>query len=164
MKITKEFLKEKGACQSGYKWFIEHFPEDDAEYQDVLNKLAECEEASHASWLLQQAGSTNDVLEIEEIKDKKHFFFSGSIVVKGLISISGSLLIGNGIEAGWSIEAGNGIEAGDGIKAGWSIKAGEGYGIFSGLRIRLKDWITDAIVSAKTKPENLVSGHFVEKK
>jgi len=145
MKITKEFLKEKGACQSGYKWFIEHFPEDNAEYQDVLNKLAECEEVSHASWLLQKAGSTNDVLEIDEIKDKKHFFFSGSIVVKSLISISGSLLIGNGIEAGWG------------------IKAGDDYGVFGGLRVKIKDWTIYAKVSAKQKPNNLISGFWIEK-
>ncbi len=40
MIINKEFLKEKGACIGGLRWFFENFPTG-GEYQDVLNKLAE---------------------------------------------------------------------------------------------------------------------------
>jgi hypothetical protein len=67
-----------------------------------------------------------------------------------------------GIEAGWGIEAGEGIEAGSGIKAGWGIKAGEGYGVFAGLRVKIGMWDFYAKVTAKTKPENLISGFWIE--
>lgn len=75
---------------------------------------------------------------------------------------------GRGIEAGWDIKAdlgikaGCGIEAGCGIKAGWGIKAGCGYGIFSGLAVKIADWPQFAVVTAKTKPDNLISGHWKE--
>ena len=134
MKITKEFLHEKGACRSGYGWFIENFPAGEAEYQDVLDRLAEDDQISHASWLMQKAGSDNSVKEVDELSGIKNFFFAGKVVVKGLISVTGYLMAGRGIEAGEGIKAGWGIEAGSGIKAGWGIKAGEG--IKAGLGIR----------------------------
>ena len=174
MKITKEFLKEKGACRSGYGWFIENFPDGEAEYQDVLDRLAEDDQISHASWLMQKAGSDNSVKEVDELSGVKNFFFAGKVVVKGMISVTGYLMAGSGIEAGDGIEAGFGIKAGDGIKAGWGIKAGEGieagcgikagedYGIFAGLHVEIGRWEFYAKVTAKTKPENLISGFWCE--
>jgi len=50
----------------------------------------------------------------------------------------------------------------DAIEAGEGIKAGEGFNIFAGLRLRLSDWTLYAKVIAKDKPENLVSGSWVE--
>ena len=88
MKITKEFLHEKGACRSGYGWFIENFPDGEAEYQDVLDRLAEDDQISHASWLMQKAGSDNSVKEVDEISGVKNFFFAGKVVVKGMISVA----------------------------------------------------------------------------
>ena len=126
MKITKEFLHEKGACRSGYGWFIENFPTGEAEYQDVLDRLAEDDQISHASWLMRKAGSDNSVKEVDELSGIKNFFFAGKVVVKGLISVTGYLITGCGIEAGEGIEAGSGIEAGCGIEAGEGIEAGSG--------------------------------------
>ena len=156
MKITKEFLKEKGACRSGYGWFIENFPAGEAEYQDVLDRLAEDDEVDHALWLINKVGSDNSLKEIDELSGSKNFFFAGRIVVKGLISVTGFLMAGSGIEAG------EGIKAGLGIKAGSGIKAGEGYGVFAGLRVKIGKWDLYAKVTAKTKPENLISGFWVE--
>ena len=70
---------------------------------------------------------------------------------------------GCGIKAGWGIEAGCGIKAGWGIEAGWGIKAGDGYGIFAGIGIKIKDWSCFAKVSAQSRPKNLISGHWEEK-
>ena len=144
MKITKEFLHEKGACRSGYGWFIENFPDGEAEYQDVLDRLAEDDQISHASWLMQKAGSDNSVKEVDEISGVKNFFFAGKVVVKGMISVAGYLM------------------AGSGIKAGWGIEAGEDYGIFAGLHMKICRWELYAKVTAKTKPENLISGFWYE--
>ena len=41
MKITRDQLKGWGACRDGYEWFLRRFPDGEAEYQDVLNALAE---------------------------------------------------------------------------------------------------------------------------
>ena len=162
MKITKEFLHEKGACRSGYGWFMENFPDGEAEYQDVLDRLAEDDQVSHASWLMQKAGPDNSVKEVDEISGVKNFFFAGKVVVKGMISVTGYLMAGSGIKAGEGIEAGGGIKAGLGIEAGWGLKAGEGYGIFAGLRVKISKWELYAKVIAKTKPENLISGFWCE--
>ena len=96
------------------------------------------------------------IKEIDELSGSKNFFFAGRIVVKGLISVTGFLMAGSGIEAG------EGIKAGLGIKAGSGIKAGEGYGVFAGLRVKIGKWDLYAKVTAKTKPENLISGFWVE--
>lgn len=48
-----------------------------------------------------------------------------------------------------------------GIKDGLGIEAGEDYGIFAGLRIKVSRWLKSAIVTAKEKPENLISGFWV---
>ena len=55
-----------------------------------------------------------------------------------------------------------GITAGWGIKAGMGIKAGWGYGIFAGLCLRLEYWPIYARVIAKNKPDNLISGSWVD--
>ena len=79
---------------------------------------------------------------------------------------------GYGIDAGWGIKAGDGIkagqdiEAGDGIKAGWGIKAGCGikagkdFCVFAGLNIKKSEWPIFAVVTAKEKPTNLISGYW----
>jgi len=164
MKITMEMARAWGACSSGVDWFGKNFP-DGGEYQTVLDALAEADQPSWASWLMSKAGAdTEAVLELESVSERKHLFFAGSIVVKVGISVSGCLLAGWGIEAGDGIKAGWGIGAGWGIKAGDGIKAGSGMGIFAGLRVRLTMWAQYAIVTAKTKPENLISGHWVKAK
>ena len=36
------------ACDDGLEWFDENFPADGAEYQEILNKLAEQNESDYA--------------------------------------------------------------------------------------------------------------------
>ncbi len=145
MKISKEQLKSWGACKDGYEWFLRNFPEGEGEYQDVLNALASDDRQNDADWLMNKAGpDSNAVLEVDCIVDCKHVFFAGQIVVKANISITGQM------------RAGRGIEAGEGIKAG------EGFAIFAGLRVRVAEWTIYAKVTANTKPENLISGSWVD--
>lgn len=176
MKITKDQLKCWKACKDGYGWFLRRFPDGEAEYQDVLNALAEDDRPADADWLMNHAGPDREsVLEVEVIADCKHFFASGRLVIKTSATVAGQLTAGDGIEAGTCINAGEGINAGTGINAGLGIKAGFGiesgcggitagdhFGIFAGLRTRLDEWSLYARVIAKTKPANLISGSWVE--
>ena len=145
MKITKDQIRTWNACRKGYEWFLRRFPDGEAEYQDVLNALAEDDLPSDADWLMNNAGPDREaVLEVEVIADCKHLFAAGRLVIKNGAAVTGRL------RAGWGIEAGEGI------------KAGDGFNIFAGLRLRLSDWTLYAKVIAKDKPENLVSGSWVE--
>ena len=55
-----------------------------------------------------------------------------------------------------------GIKAGGGIEAGWGIKAGDDFGIYAGLKIRIRQKKEYATIRAKEKPQNIVCGEFVE--
>ena len=114
MKITKDQIRTWNACRKGYEWFLRRFPDGEAEYQDVLNALAEDDLPSDADWLMNNAGPDREaVLEVEVIADCKHVFAAGRLVIKNGAAVTGRL------RAGLGIEAGEGIEAGWGIKAGW---------------------------------------------
>ena len=146
MKITKELLREKGACAAGYRDFLKEFPEekypDGVEYQDLLDCCAE-KGFSYGSWLLSVFGRTDDVRKVDgDLITEK------SIIFAGRLEVSGSIEAGCGIKAGWGIEAGEGIEAGC------------EFGIYAGLRVRITSEYRKII--AKTKPENIMCGEFVE--
>ena len=144
MKVTNEMLKCWDACKGGYDWFNAHFPSGEAEYQTILNALAEDDQPSYANWLMDHAGPDNTVLEVDSIIDCKNLFFAGRIVIKGNATITKYL------RAGTSIEAGLGI------------KAGDDFGIFAGFRLQISNWNFYAKVAAKSKPENLISGYWIE--
>ena len=158
MKITKELLREKGACAAGYRDFLKEFPEEKypegVEYQDLLDCCAE-KNFSYGSWLLGVFGRTDDVRKVD-----------GDLITEKSIIFAGRLEVSGNIEAGEGIEAGRGIKAGCGIKAGWGIEAGEGieagceFGIYAGLRVRITSECRKII--ANTKPENIMCGEFVE--
>ena len=140
MKITKELLREKGACAAGYRDFLKEFPEekypDGVEYQDLLDCCAE-KNFSYGSWLLSEFGRTDDVRRVDgDLITKKSIIFAGRLEVSGII------------------KAGEGIKAGCGIEAGWE------FGIYAGLRVRITSECRKII--AKTKPENIMCGEFVE--
>ena len=173
MKITKELLREKGACAAGYRDFLKEYPvdkyPDGVEYQELLDCCAE-KNFSYGSWLLDAFGKTDEVRKIDgDLIVEKGIIFAGQMEVKGCIKA------GCGIKAGWDIEAGGGINAGDsikagggikagcGIKAGYGIKAGCEYGIYAGLCCRITNKTQRKII-AKERPENIMCGEFEEKK
>ena len=128
MKITKELLKEKGACAAGYRDFLKEYPvdkyPDGVEYQELLDCCAE-KNFSYGSWLLDAFGKTDDVRKIEgDLIVEKGIIFAGRLEVKGCIKAGEGIEAGLGIEAGEGIEAGLGIEAGEGIGAGGGIETG----------------------------------------
>ena len=143
MKITKELLKEKGACAAGYRDFLKEYPvdkyPDGVEYQELLDCCAE-KNFNYGTWLLGVFGRTDDVRKIDgDLIVEKGIIFAGRLEVKGCIKA------GLGIEAGWGIKAGEGIKAGCGIEAGGGIKAGcgieAGCGIKAGLGIKAGEGI-----------------------
>ena len=111
-----------------------------------------------------QADATNFAGHIEIAADLGWVRFKAALRAAGYIrALAGSgIKAGEGIEAGWGIKAGSGIKAGDGIKAGGGIEAGEGTGIFAGLRVRIADWSRYAQVVARSKPNSLISGAWIE--
>ena len=130
MKITKELLKEKGACADGYRDFLREYPvdkyPDGVEYQELLDCCAE-KNFEYGSWLLEMFGRTDEVRKIGgDLIVEKGIIFAGQLEVRGCIEAGDGIKAGWGIEAGRGIKAGRGIEAGDGIKAGWGIEAGRG--------------------------------------
>lgn len=165
-KITLTYLKELGACREGQREFQKAFP-DGGEYQEVLDRCAEEGRLDFAGWLFSRVGPTEDVRTYSEdiAEPDKNIFFAGRIEFVGSV-------FARGIKAGWGIEAGLGIKAGEGIKAGLGIKAGrgieagegieagDGYCVFAGLCVPMPHWESLAVVTAKSKPNNLVSGFW----
>ena len=189
MKITKELLKEKGACAAGYRDFLKEYPvdkyPDGVEYQELLDCCAE-KNFSYGSWLLGAFGKTDEVRKIDgDLIVEKGIIFAGQLEAKGCIKAGWGIEAGGGIEAR-GVNAGNGIEVGGGIKArygikacygikarygieaGWGIEAGDGieagceYGIYAGLRCRITNKTQRKII-AKKRPENIMCGEFEEK-
>ena len=180
-KLTYEYLKEIGACSMGLTAFATRFP-NGAEYQETLDECVKEHREDFATWLLARLGKTTETRVFDEmIEDsERSVIFAGDIVFSKNVSLR-VVLAGGGIKAGDGIKAGCGIEAGDGIKAGWGIKAGDGieagWGIeagdcieagdgievYAGLRCKISKWSTNAIVTARKKPDNLYGGCWVEK-
>lgn len=159
MQITKEMLKEKGACPAGYMDFCETFP-DGTEYQALLDYCCEHDRADYAHWLLSKFGATDDVREIDgDYITDKSIVFAGSIKVKGSVRADGFIEAGRDIEAGWHIEAGEDIKAGWDIEAGYGIKAGKDYGIYAGLSVPITS--RNRTIRAVQKPTNIMCGEWV---
>ena len=165
MKITKELLKEKGACAAGYRDFLKEYPvdkyPDGVEYQELLDCCAE-KNFSYGSWLLGAFGKTDEVRKIGgDLITEKGIIFAGQLEVKGCIKAGWGIEAGGGIKAG-GIEAGWGIKAGYGIEAGDGIEVGDEFGIYAGLCCRITHKTQRKII-AKKRPENIMCGEFEEK-
>lgn len=152
MKITKELLIEKKACDKKLEWFTNAFP-DGGDYQKVIDQAVSDDHTDYAGWLIDTFGATDDVLEISDGGKYKNLFFAGTIhALKSLnveftIKAGGCILASSGISAGGdiltnkSISAGRGsVLAGDNISARWSISADDS--ILAGDSISAGDNIT----------------------
>ena len=176
MQITRDMLKEKGACEKGYRDFCQAFPESDypdgVEYQALLDACAENNKDNYANWLLSSFGRTNDETAVEgDLISDRSIYICGSLKVTGKIKckqlrVSGFIEAGGSIEAGESIKADESIEAGESIKAGWSIKAGGSIkagwncGIYAGLHVKLNSCMR--YIKAITRPSNIICGEYIE--
>ena len=155
--ITLDYLKQLGACREGQREFQRVFP-DGGEYQAILDRCADEGRVDFGSWLLNHIGATNDVRIYEEKLDapNRGIIFAGDIKLKAGANVK-FLLSGRGIEAG------RGIKAGCGIKAGRGIEAGKDFCVFAGHNIKKSEWPIFAVVTAKEKPTNLISGYWKQR-
>lgn len=155
--ITLDYLKQLGACREGQREFQRVFP-DGGEYQAILDRCADEGRVDFGSWLLNHVGATNDVRIYEEKIDapNRGIIFAGDIKLKAGANVK-FLFSGRGIEAGRC------IKAGCGIKAGYDIKAGKDFYVFAGLNIKKSEWPIFAVVTAKEKPTNLISGYWKQR-
>ena len=165
IKITRDMLREKGACTSGYREFCKEFSDDEypdgVGYQDLLDRCAENGRDAYASWLIDAFGHTTDVRKIEgDYISEKSIYVCGRLEVTGKIYCRRNIKAGESIEAGFGIKAGKSIKAGRGIEAGWGIEAGNDWGIYAGTHAKISSDLRR--VAAKTRPRNLMSGEFVE--
>lgn len=146
--ITLDYLKQLGACREGQREFQRVFP-GGGEYQEVLDRCAKEGRLDFAKWLFSYIGKTDDVRVYEDKIDSpdENIFFAGNIKFKQTVKVK-------------NIFSGCGITAGEGITAGKGIKAGEDFCIFAGLKIMRSKWELHAVVTAKTKPINLISGFW----
>ena len=148
MQLTNDFLIAERACSDGLAWFTEHFG-DAADYQAVLDRLAQENKCDWADWLLNAVGPIDAAMELTgEAAITGHLFVAGTLKCSASLSVSLSIKAGRGIEAGWGIKAGEGIEA------------GEDFGIYCGLRIKISTHATYAVVTAKTEPRNILTGTY----
>ena len=149
--ITLDYLKQLGACREGQREFQRVFP-DGGEYQAILDRCADEGRVDFGSWLLNHVGATNDVRIYEEKIDapNRGIIFAGDIKLKAGANVKFSL-------------SGRGIEAGESIEAGLGIQAGEDFCVFAGLNINKSNWPIFAVVTAKEKPNNLVSGYWKQR-
>jgi hypothetical protein len=119
MNINKQQFIEWQASPVFRSWFLSQFPEGEADYQDVLNALAEDDLPDEAHWLMDNAGRDDaGQLDINGSERLKHIFSAGSLNVHHSLNIDGW------IRAGSSIDAGQSLSAGQGILAGWNVRAG----------------------------------------
>jgi hypothetical protein len=131
MKITQDQLKTYQVSREGLEWFMNRFPDGEAEYQDVLDALAEDDRPDDANWLMDYVGSDRDAsnasdasIEVDAIAaSRKHFFAAGRLVVAAGVAIAGQLRAGGSIQSGGNIESGGSIRAGKSIRAGGGIQA-----------------------------------------
>lgn len=97
----------------------------------------------------------------------------GEVTVQGQITVhrgihaGGSVLsplhihAGHGILCAGDIRSGGAIRVGESLVADGVIEAGAGYGIFAGVDVAMDAWEDSARVTARHRPEGLISGHWV---
>ena len=140
--ITLDYLKQLGACREGQREFQRVFP-DGGQYQEVLDRCAEEGRIDFGSWLVNHIGPTEDVRVYEEEIDDSNL----NIIFAGKVEFKRGAKVKH-------------LFSGCGIKAGCGIEAGKDFCIFFGLKVRKSRLEFDAIVTAKTKPDNLISGFW----
>ncbi|MBV7486798.1 FapA family protein [Bordetella sp. BOR01] len=143
MQLTKNFVKAKNPCASGYKWFLRDH-DGQGDYQAVLDALVADGRVDDACWLLDQFGPTDCVLDVESI-DATALVFAGTLVarrgicVDTVVRAGGRIVSGAGVRAGAAIVAGDNIEAQGSIVSEGAIRAGgdiqAGWGISAGTRL-----------------------------
>ena len=123
MKININILNEFKACEEGKEEFLKHFQNDEADYQEVLDKCVDLGFLNFAEWLVLKMPATNDTVEVDEIISDGSVFFAGNVKVKNYVRVNGCVYVGGSIDVGGRIYVEGGIIAGKSIKSKGKIKA-----------------------------------------
>lgn len=115
MDFTTHFLRAKGPCASGFRWYLRH-QERLGGYQQVLDALVEGGRIEDACWLLDQFGPTHAVLDVE-------FLHADAVVFAGTIRARRGIEVGDLLRAGRSIECGGNIVSASHVMAGDQVCA-----------------------------------------
>lgn len=127
MEFSKDFLKAKSPCASGFRWFIRHQHEGQ-DYQLLLDNLVRDGRVDDACWLLSQFGPTDAELHLEHL-EAEALVFAGSVFVAGDVRVAGVLRVGGQLQAGAGVraarlEAGADVHSGGAIFIGGALRAG----------------------------------------
>jgi predicted acyltransferase (DUF342 family) len=123
MDFTTDFLRAKGPCAAGFRWYLRH-QQPTSGYQHVLDALVDAGRIDDACWLLDQLGPTNTLLEVDRL-DAEAVVFAGTIRVRRGIDVGGLLRAGRSISCeGGAIAARAIVAGGDVITTGALESAG----------------------------------------
>ena len=139
MQLTKNFVKAKNPCTSGYRWFLRD-QQGSGDYQAVLDALVADGRIDDACWLLDQFGPTDTVLELDEL-DAHALVYAGTVRLRrggladGMLRAggdivtaaglrAGTLIAGGRIEARASVISAGAIRCGADLRAAWGVQAG----------------------------------------
>ncbi|TFY99033.1 hypothetical protein [Ramlibacter humi] len=96
MDFTTNFLRAKGPCAAGFRWYVRHQQQPTNGYQHVLDALVDAGRVDDACWLLDQLGPTNTLLEVDRL-DAPAVVFAGAIRARRGIDVGGVLRAGRSI-------------------------------------------------------------------
>ena len=135
--ITRNFIKAKQPCATGYRWFLRR-QEFGSGYQTLLDDLVRDGLVDDACWLLDQLGPTSDVLRIETL-DADALVFAGRVECAGSADVGTVLRTGRGFDArggvcvGERLQVGESLHVGGAVHCGGTVDAGDDIRIEWGL-------------------------------
>lgn len=122
MDISPRLIRAKRPCADGYRWYARS-GQSDASYLELMQALVAAGRAADATWLLEQFGATDDVLELDELGDEA-LVFPGTVRVRGNVEVSGSICVGKALVAGGGVRSGGDIRVGDDFVCDGAVQAG----------------------------------------
>lgn len=120
MDLTRDFIKAKRPCASGFRWLLRTHGEG-GDYQPLLDALVRDGRIDDACWLLDQFGPTDAVLRLSALETDA-LVFAGSVEIDGPIEIAGLLRAGRSVTARGGVRTGGDLIAGEDIRAGASVR------------------------------------------
>src|SRR5690606_5355009 len=96
MQLTKNFIKAKNPCASGYRWFLRDH-RGQGEYQEILDALVAAGRIDDACWLLDHFGPTETILTLDTV-EADALVYAGTLIVRRSVHVEGLLRAGGSIK------------------------------------------------------------------
>lgn len=130
--ISSRLIRAKRPCADGYRWYVRH-GQGTATYVELLRALQMAGRAGDASWLLQQFGPTDDVLELDELSDEC-LVFPGTVRVRGNVDVASMIHVGGHLVTRGGVRAGGDVTVGGDLQCDGALQA-EGVVRCASLRL-----------------------------